>query len=234
MSKKEYFDTIFPDDCLASIESIQPPSQTRAMIVLLGTLCMMGNFPSKRPIPVYNTKTRVTRRRLGREFGSASCTERNIYFLWNLCHESIMTEVQRKKRGCTNNDLCKRSGEAPESVTHAVRDCRWLGARGSKEMTSFSTKSGRSHISCHCNCNTNNKNSCGGVIRNHNGCWVTGFANNLGNGSNFQAEVWGVLLGLLVAWEKGLQKVIFETDSMMTINVVDKEEDSRSPCRGLI
>ncbi|KAF7801765.1 3-epi-6-deoxocathasterone 23-monooxygenase [Senna tora] len=48
-----------------------------------------------------------------------------LYFLWRLGHESIMTNTNRLKRGFTSNDICQRYGEFPETVLHAVRDCKW-------------------------------------------------------------------------------------------------------------
>ncbi|KAF7802879.1 ribonuclease H [Senna tora] len=70
---------------------------------------------------------------------------------------------------------------------------------------------------------SNNNICCGGVIRDCEGKWISGFAKNLGVGSVFQAEIWGV------------KKVIMESDSsMMLINAIERGGVSRCPFRGLI
>ncbi|KAF7801395.1 putative reverse transcriptase [Senna tora] len=62
--------------------------------------------------------------------------------------------------------------------------------------------------------------SCGGVIRNSHGEWITGFSKKLGKGSVFQAELWGALLGLRTAWELQLPRVVLETDSKLVHNFI--------------
>ncbi|KAF7838897.1 ribonuclease H [Senna tora] len=59
---------------------------------------------------------------------------------------------------------------------------------------------------------------CGGVFRDHNGQWITGFHKKLGAGDILQAELWGILLGVNLGIEKGFEKIIFECDSTLCVN----------------
>lgn len=47
---------------------------------------------------------------------------------------------------------------------------------------------------------------CGGLIRDESGSWIGAFAFNIGICSTFMAELWGVLKGLEVAWNKGIKE----------------------------
>ncbi|EEF37793.1 nucleic acid binding protein, putative [Ricinus communis] len=51
----------------------------------------------------------------------------------------------------------------------------------------------------------------GGLCRNSQGHWLTGFAFKIGTCSALEAELWGANL----AWAKGFKKVILEVDSSM-------------------
>lgn len=44
-------------------------------------------------------------------------------FLWKLCHQRILTDSERLHRGMTDNDLCPRCLQLPESILHCLRDC---------------------------------------------------------------------------------------------------------------
>jgi len=49
---------------------------------------------------------------------------------------------------------------------------------------------------------------CGGELRDHCGKWMVGFGVKLGNCSTIEAELWGILHRLQVAWKLNLKKVI--------------------------
>ncbi|KAJ8749887.1 hypothetical protein K2173_013802 [Erythroxylum novogranatense] len=57
----------------------------------------------------------------------------------------------------------------------------------------------------------------GGVLRSTNGSWLAGFAHNLGICSVTNAELWGLLDGLQIAWSLGTNKVEVESDNMSVI-----------------
>ncbi|KAF7814111.1 putative ribonuclease H protein At1g65750 family [Senna tora] len=56
--------------------------------------------------------------------------------------------------------------------------------------------------------------ACGGVLRDRDGNFLCGFIRNVGSCSIILADLWGILSGLQVAWNRGFKKVILETDSL--------------------
>ncbi|KAM1100842.1 hypothetical protein PS1_007238 [Malus domestica] len=61
----------------------------------------------------------------------------------------------------------------------------------------------------------------GGVIRNQDGEWLRGFAENLGTGKKpIEAEVWALYRGLELAWNSGWVPIEVETDSAMAVTLV--------------
>lgn len=61
---------------------------------------------------------------------------------------------------------------------------------------------------------------CGGVLQNHEGCWKMGFTMKLDQMDGLSTEVWSILISLEIAWDKGLIKVIVESDSKVTVGLV--------------
>lgn len=52
----------------------------------------------------------------------------------------------------------------------------------------------------------------GGILRDSNGKWLTGFSSCGGITTNMTAELLAILHGLRVAWNSGFKRVICETD----------------------
>lgn len=55
--------------------------------------------------------------------------------------------------------------------------------------------------------------SAGGLIRGLAGDWIVGFLHNIVFYSVMEAELWGILDGLTVAWECGYRRVVVEVDN---------------------
>ncbi|KAI5352205.1 hypothetical protein L3X38_005096 [Prunus dulcis] len=60
----------------------------------------------------------------------------------------------------------------------------------------------------------------GGVIRDHLGNWIGGFAVNLGKGQILEAELWGLFFGLKLAITRGIMDIIVEMDSVNAVNLI--------------
>ncbi|KAF7840571.1 putative ribonuclease H protein At1g65750 family [Senna tora] len=61
--------------------------------------------------------------------------------------------------------------------------------------------------------------ACGGLLRDSSGTWLKGFTFNIGECGVLEAELWGLLKGLEMAWDYGCKKVHIEMDSVMALNV---------------
>ncbi|KAK9036128.1 hypothetical protein V6N11_078144 [Hibiscus sabdariffa] len=64
--------------------------------------------------------------------------------------------------------------------------------------------------------------SCGGVIRTDAGGWVIGFSKRLGIYTALEAELWGVLEGLLSAWSVGIPRLVLEVDSLDAVRLIQQ------------
>ncbi|GKV38468.1 hypothetical protein SLEP1_g46380 [Rubroshorea leprosula] len=62
--------------------------------------------------------------------------------------------------------------------------------------------------------------SAGGVIRDHMGRWIVGFACKIGYASCLRAELWGIREGLLLAYQRNIQNLIVGVDSFVATQLL--------------
>lgn len=62
--------------------------------------------------------------------------------------------------------------------------------------------------------------SCEGLIRNFMGCFIRGFTCNLGRFTSVMVELWGVVHGLMLACNLGINFFIVEMDSLTVVGMV--------------
>ncbi|CAL1360481.1 unnamed protein product [Linum trigynum] len=60
----------------------------------------------------------------------------------------------------------------------------------------------------------------GGVIRDNAGDWRGGFLYWIESGSAVMAELWGIYHGLQIAWRKGTQFLILQSDSNLVLDLI--------------
>ncbi|GKV48718.1 hypothetical protein SLEP1_g55522 [Rubroshorea leprosula] len=78
------------------------------------------------------------------------------------------------------------------------------------------------------------KAAAGGLIRDHNGRWVHGFAVNVGLTTSFLAELWGCREGLKLAHSLGIQQLVLEMDSLLAIQLIQNRQVSAGPASALL
>ncbi|KAK2422059.1 Polynucleotidyl transferase, ribonuclease H superfamily protein [Trifolium repens] len=71
----------------------------------------------------------------------------------------------------------------------------------------------------------NNSAGCGGLLRNSNGQWLGGFSRHLGTCNAYIAELWGVLDGLKLAYERGFKKIELHIDSNAMVQTLQSTRD---------
>ncbi|KAF7814421.1 ribonuclease H [Senna tora] len=69
-------------------------------------------------------------------------------------------------------------------------------------------------------CNLSKKASCGGLLRDSYGNWISGYMANLGTTNVLTAELWGIYYGIKTAWAQGYRKVVVESDSTMAVKQI--------------
>ncbi|KAE8653749.1 hypothetical protein F3Y22_tig00117056pilonHSYRG00114 [Hibiscus syriacus] len=76
---------------------------------------------------------------------------------------------------------------------------------------------------------TSSLGSAGGIIRNKDGDWIVGFNKAVGISSPLQAELWGILEGLQLAWSQILEHLQCQTDCAEALTLVTSSTAASSP-----
>ena len=80
----------------------------------------------------------------------------------------------------------------------------------------------------------------GGIIRDHNGQWLKGYARPLGCTNSCMAELWTLRDGLLIAKEMGINNLIIELDALSVVLLMNNNtvnllmESLLTDCRNLV
>ena len=80
----------------------------------------------------------------------------------------------------------------------------------------------------------------GGIIKDHDGQWLKGFARPLGCSNSCMAELWALRDGLLLAKEMGLSNLIIEMDALSIVLLMNNNtanllmEPLLTDCRNLL
>ena len=80
----------------------------------------------------------------------------------------------------------------------------------------------------------------GGLLRDHDGVWLKGFARGLGFTNSILAEHWALRDGLLLAKELGFQQLIIELDALSVVILMNNETENLlmepllTDCRNLL
>ncbi|KAK2653366.1 hypothetical protein Ddye_013222 [Dipteronia dyeriana] len=130
---------------------------------------------------------------------------RILHFLWTLLHDKLFTNLQRERTGIV----------IPVAWSPPTEGWIKLNIDGSQD-----NKSGTL--------------TAGGVIRNSSSQWVKGFVMKKGCGSVIEAELWGLFEDLKLAWNCGYRKIIVETDSLTTIQLLFLVSNSNHPLFSLL
>ena len=63
----------------------------------------------------------------------------------------------------------------------------------------------------------------GGVLRDHQGRWITGFSTRVGLTTNNMTELVAVRQGMMIAWNKGVKFLQLELDSKVVLHWLTKK-----------
>ncbi|KAE8725926.1 hypothetical protein F3Y22_tig00008013pilonHSYRG00235 [Hibiscus syriacus] len=74
----------------------------------------------------------------------------------------------------------------------------------------------------------NGSSSIGGVIGSCDGSWLSGFNKYIGISTPLQTELWGIFIGLQVAWSLGVEFLQVQVDNSEAVNLVNDLNAERS------
>ncbi|GLT30109.1 hypothetical protein SLA2020_049290 [Shorea laevis] len=113
------------------------------------------------------------------------------------------------------------------SVVSFSKDPRWVRwIPPQQPFLKLNTDGSRNH--------TTGGAAAGGLIRNHCGIWIHGFAVNVGVSSSFLAELWGCREGLKLAHSLGVQHLILEMDSLVAVQFIQSRKIAAGPASVLL
>lgn len=65
----------------------------------------------------------------------------------------------------------------------------------------------------------------GGLIRNSEGIWISGYARNIGSASSVLVELWALRDGFALALSLGLTHLVVELDALVVVSFLDSFVD---------
>ncbi|KAA3458339.1 reverse transcriptase [Gossypium australe] len=66
--------------------------------------------------------------------------------------------------------------------------------------------------------------SAGGVVQDQDGKWISGYTHYLGKCSPLEAELWGILDGVLILKNNGYKRIIINTDNLEVVKALTTED----------
>ena len=74
----------------------------------------------------------------------------------------------------------------------------------------------------------------GALARDDRGRWIEGFCGRIGYATPLQAKLWGIRRAMKLANKKAWSEAIVETDSLIVVNLINKEEVANHPDKTFI
>ncbi|XP_039034854.1 uncharacterized protein LOC120171143 [Hibiscus syriacus] len=134
-------------------------------------------------------------------------------FMWIVCKGSLLSNERRVRRHMSPDGSYLECGGEFESVLQKsfcmlqelLRAC--VQDQQTKRMVVSSSqwqppRYGWFKLNMHGSRRTNSGlSTCGGVLQDSMGSWVAGFSKSIGICSTLEAELWGILERLMLAWD---------------------------------
>lgn len=76
--------------------------------------------------------------------------------------------------------------------------------------------------------------TCGGIVRDSSGNWLCGIARFVGFCTLLEAELWGILEGLRLCWDRGCRYINCQVDSDVAVSVIKVDQVGRLAGCGLV
>ncbi|GMP89357.1 hypothetical protein CsSME_00040977 [Camellia sinensis var. sinensis] len=136
-------------------------------------------------------------------------------FLWTALHGKLLTNQSREKKGLTSDPLCLSCNEV-EDMNHLLEPATKPKLFGRIKLNTDG-------------CRKLGGGGFGGLFGDVAGAWVFGYYGRLQDGTSLENELWAIYKGLIVLLQRGMNKVIIETDALL-----EEETETNLPYKGLI
>lgn len=155
--------------------------------------------------------------------------------LWLTCNELVFKQIPPSTAGTVARIKNLVDDIAGSVVGMKAMGKRTCGQQGVSDIRCESPNPGMIKLNCDGAVKSYPETAaCGGVLRNHNGSFLCGFAVKLGNCTVPQAELWAIIHGLRLAKEKGFSNIQIEFDSLTAINFINGGCLACHLCRPLV
>ncbi|CAN1818654.1 Putative ribonuclease H protein At1g65750 [Linum perenne] len=142
------------------------------------------------------------------------------HFLWLASHGKLMTNAERRKRHITVDVVCPVCQSNCEDTEHVLRRCSFA------HLVWRPTGEGWVSLNSDGSLYTNpSRAAAGGVLRDGDGRFLAAYAANLGTCSIMRAELRGIVEGMKLAWERGVRKLLIQTDSREAVDLLSSLEN---------
>ncbi|KAF1879364.1 hypothetical protein Lal_00005830 [Lupinus albus] len=174
--------------------------------------------------------------------------EKVKFMCWLGIHDDIPSNELCFRRNMSLSPICTRCHSGNEELMHIFRDCRMLsaiwkrlgfnepslwvvcsfrlwvfGGVGGGEITPSLCRPfpGQVKLNVDGSCiRGTNVMGGGGVIRDHEGRWLSSFSANFGVGSPILVELLAMEHGLNLAWDLGFKEIILESDCLEAVQII--------------
>ncbi|MBA0863273.1 hypothetical protein Goshw_018898, partial [Gossypium schwendimanii] len=171
--------------------------------------------------------------------------------LWGSLTKRLLTSEERVRQGLGQSSVCKVYSHISEDVLHVLRDCPatediWNLLIPTNHLIRFYSSNTQEWIAsnllnqydiCFLEVSLNTDGSvrfeddsvvAEGVVRNQKGKWIIGYNRFLGSCSVFKAELWGILDGLNLLIDCGLDNVMIHSNSIEVVMAIQESSTGRS------
>ncbi|MBA0562559.1 hypothetical protein Golob_007594, partial [Gossypium lobatum] len=148
--------------------------------------------------------------------------------LWGSLTKRLLTSEEKVYRGLGQSSVCEVYSHISEDVLHVLRDCPatediWNLLIPTNHLIRFYSSNTQEWIASNLlNQFEDDSAVAGGVVRNQKGKWIIGYNRFLGSCSLFKAELWGILDGLNLLIDCGLDNVMIHSNSIEVVMAIQE------------
>ncbi|KAK5772878.1 hypothetical protein PVK06_049178 [Gossypium arboreum] len=147
----------------------------------------------------------------------------------------LLSNVERFRRGLSDDPSCHIYRHDLEDVIHILRDCPaakdvWSQFYSTSQVdssvgTEITSEAHLSEEQVYINTDgavhlDSSFAAARGVVRDKSGNWITGFHRFLGKFSIFDAELWGILGGLKLVQRRGYDQILIYSDCLKVVKAI--------------
>ncbi|PNX73414.1 ribonuclease H [Trifolium pratense] len=135
-------------------------------------------------------------------------------FMRMTTHDRLLTNFRRRIWDVGASPTCSRCVRINETIIHVLRDCpvaiqTWI--KPQEWWIKLNYKDSLDLVGC------------GGLFRKLDGKWIKGYLSKIETYDDLSAEMWGMYLGMELAWRQGFHHLQVESDSKSLVDMITRK-----------